>query len=59
MLQGKNANGVKVLKCKFELVTKKLNIMDYLIRVSSLIHEFGAKKVISTSSVSTSSASKD
>jgi hypothetical protein len=48
-----------ILKCKFELVTKKLNIMDYLIRVSSLIHDFGAKNVISTSSVSTSSASKD
>jgi len=45
-----------LLKCKFELVTKKVDMMEYLNRVSNLIHDYSTKKS-STSSFTNSATS--
>jgi hypothetical protein len=45
-----------LLKCKFELVTKKVDMMEYLNRVSNLIHDYSTKKS-STSSITNSATS--
>ena len=42
-----------LLKNKFDLVTNKIDTMEYLNRVANLVHDYGAKKTPSTTTTST------
>jgi len=48
-----------LLKNKFDLVTNKIDTMEYLNRVANLIHDYGAKKTPSTTTSTVTTTSND